>query len=146
MSEIFEKRKTWTPKDSTLKKAEGDHLRILLAEDNLPNQKATLQMLKRLGYHADLASNGLEVLQALERQPYDIILMDLKMPVMDGLEATLEICRRWPSARPRIIAITAYALAGDKERCLDAGMDDYISKPVQIEELRSVLGRYNKES
>jgi len=146
MSEIFEKRKTLVPKDSTLKKAEGDHLRILLAEDNLLNQKATLQMLKRLGYHADLASNGLEVLQALERQPYDIILMDLKMPVMDGLEATLEICRRWPSARPRIIAITAYALAGDKERCLDAGMDDYISKPVQIEELRSVLGRYNKES
>jgi CheY-like chemotaxis protein len=113
-------------------------LRILLAEDNAVNQMVAIQMLKRLGYSADVAGNGLEVLQALERQPYDVVLMDVQMPEMDGLVAAQEIRKRWPRG-PRIIAITAYALKGDRERCLAAGMDDYISKPIVIEELRRVL-------
>jgi signal transduction histidine kinase len=113
-------------------------LRILLAEDNAVNQKVALQMLKRLGYNADVAANGLEVLQALERQPYDVVLMDIQMPEMDGIDAAKRIRERWPNG-PKIIAITAYALEGDREKCFKAGMDDYIAKPIQIEELRSVL-------
>jgi len=115
-------------------------VRVLLAEDNPVNQKVTLKMLERLGYHADVASNGLEVLEALERQHYDIILMDIQMPEMDGLEATRAIRQRFPpEEQPKIIAITAYALAGDKERCLNAGMDGYISKPVRIEDLKELM-------
>jgi len=113
-------------------------LRILLAEDNAINQMVAIQMLKRLGYSADVAGNGLEVLQAIERQPYDVVLMDVQMPEMDGLVAAQEIRKLWPKG-PRIIAITAYALKGDRERCLAAGMDDYISKPIVIDELRRVL-------
>ncbi len=113
-------------------------LRILLAEDNAINQMVAIQMLKRLGYSADVAGNGLEVLQAIERQHYDVVLMDVQMPEMDGLVAAQEIRKLWPRG-PRIIAITAYALKGDRERCLAAGMDDYISKPIVIEELRRVL-------
>lgn len=120
---------------------EGDlssPLRILLAEDNEINQKVALKMQKIIGYRADIAANGLEVLQALKRQPYDVILMDVQMPEMDGITATKVIRKYWPNG-PKIIAITAYALERDRERCLDAGMDDYISKPVQLEELRSKL-------
>ena len=113
-------------------------LRILLAEDNTVNQKVALQMLKRLGYKADVAANGLEVLQALEREAYDLILMDVQMPEMDGIDAAQKIRIKWPNG-PKIIAITAYALDGDRERCLHAGMDDYISKPIQLDELRMVL-------
>jgi CheY-like chemotaxis protein len=113
-------------------------LRILLAEDNAVNQMVALQMLKRLGYSADVATNGLEVLQALERQQYDVVLMDIQMPEMDGIAAARKIRERWPKG-PKIIAITAYALEGDREKCLKAGMDNYIAKPIQIEELRSVL-------
>ena len=113
-------------------------LRILLAEDNVVNQKVARQMLKKIGYEADVAANGLEVLQALERQPYDVILMDVQMPEMDGIEAARRIRERWHNG-PKIIAITAYALEGDMDRCLNAGMDDYISKPIKIEELQSKL-------
>jgi PAS domain S-box-containing protein len=113
-------------------------LRILMAEDNPINQKVALQMLKKIGYEADMAANGIEVLQALERQPYDVILMDVQMPEMDGLDAAKKIRQRW-SDGPKIIAITAYALEGDKDRCLNAGMDDYISKPLKLEELRNKL-------
>jgi CheY-like chemotaxis protein len=114
-------------------------LRLLLAEDNVVNQKVTLRMLKKIGYRADVAANGLEVLRALERQSYDIILMDVQMPEMDGLEASRAI-RQLPLERqPKIIAITAYALEGDREKCLEAGMDDYVSKPVQMAELAEVL-------
>ena len=95
-------------------------------------------MLKRLGYNADVAANGLEVLQALERQAYDLVLMDVQMPEMDGIDAAQKIRIKWPNG-PKIIAITAYALDGDRERCLHAGMDDYISKPIQLDELRMVL-------
>jgi len=107
------------------------------------NQKVVVEMLKRLGYRTDVAANGFEVLQALERQQYDIILMDVRMPELSGLEATRQIRKLWPFSRqPKIIALTAYALAGDREKCLEAGMDDYVSKPVRIEELESTLRMY----
>jgi CheY-like chemotaxis protein len=118
-------------------------LRILLAEDNISNQKMTLLMLDRLGYRADSVANGQEALQALERQPYDVILMDVKMPVMNGLEATKAIRERWPKKGPKIIALTAYALPGDEKRCLAVGMDAYLSKPVKMYDLADVLNKYN---
>ncbi len=114
-------------------------LRILLAEDNTVNQKVALQILHRLGYRADVAANGLEVLTALEQQTYDLVLMDVQMPEMDGLAAAQQIGQRWPTQRPRIVAMTANAMQGDRERCLQAGMDDYISKPIRLEELTRVL-------
>ncbi len=114
-------------------------LDILLVEDNAVNQKVARLILKRLGYQADVVSNGRQVLQALEKKDYDVILMDVQMPEMDGLEATKAILKMKLNRRPKILAMTAYALEGDREKCLQAGMDGYISKPVQIEELRSVL-------
>jgi signal transduction histidine kinase/DNA-binding response OmpR family regulator len=115
-------------------------LRILLAEDNMINQKLALRLLERLGYRADMAANGLETLDALRRQTYDVVLMDVQMPEMDGLEATREICQEWPlQRRPRIIAMTANAMKEDREKCLVAGMDDYVSKPIRVEELVEAL-------
>ena len=115
-------------------------LRILLAEDNAVNQKLALRLLWQMGYRADLASNGLEAVQAVERQPYDLILMDVQMPELDGLDATRQICARWPApGRPRIIAMTAGAMQGDREACIEAGMDDYLSKPIRVEELVEAL-------
>ena len=123
-----------------------DHdLHILLAEDNSVNQMVTQRMLNKMGYRADLAANGIEVLQALERQSYDVILMDLFMPEMDGLEATRAILMKWPDERPRIIAMTASALKGDREMCMAAGMDAYLSKPVKIEDLKSALVSCSKQ-
>jgi signal transduction histidine kinase/DNA-binding response OmpR family regulator len=116
-------------------------LTILLAEDNVVNQKVAVRMLQRLGYEPDVAADGSEVLAALERQPYDVVLMDVQMPVMDGVEATAELIARWPEARPHIIAMTANALKGDRERYMAAGMDGYISKPVRLEELARVLSQ-----
>jgi signal transduction histidine kinase/DNA-binding response OmpR family regulator/HPt (histidine-containing phosphotransfer) domain-containing protein len=139
-------------------------LRILLAEDNRVNQQVALLTLKQLGYQADVVSNGREVLEALRCKPYDVVLMDVEMPQMDGLTATRLICQEWTadliledrgkesrvsqthaltpqpeSPRPRIIAMTAYAMAGDRQKCLEAGMDDYISKPIQEQELIRAL-------
>ncbi len=117
-------------------------LRILLAEDNAVNQKLALRLLSQMGYRADVAGNGLEAIQALERQTYDVILMDVQMPEMDGLEATRRICAQWPRhQRPQIIAMTANAMQGDREMCLAAGMDDYISKPVRPADLAAALER-----
>jgi CheY-like chemotaxis protein len=121
-------------------------LRILVAEDNLINQQVALSFLERLGYRADVAANGLEVLLSLRRQPYDAVLMDVQMPEMDGLEATRRIRQLSPTelaaaAQPRIIAMTANALREDRDVCLAAGMDDYISKPVQVEELVGALNK-----
>ena len=99
-------------------------------------------MLRKLGYKADTVANGIEALQALERQHYDVVFMDVEMPVMDGLEATRIIRQKWPDNGPKIMAVTAYALAGDKERFLEAGMDDYISKPVQKDVLAKMLAKY----
>jgi len=121
-------------------------LSILLAEDNLVNQMVTQKMLNKLGYRADVAANGIEVLQALERRHYDVVLMDVQMPEMDGLEATQAIRQRWPEGeRPSIIAMTASALKGDRDMCLAAGMDDYVSKPVKIEMLRAALVACGKD-
>ncbi len=120
--------------------AHENPLRILLAEDNVVNQKVALRLLERLGYRADVAANGWEVLDALHRQPYDVVLMDVQMPELDGLSATRRIRREWPVERqPRIIAMTANAMASDRDTCLAAGMDDYISKPVQREALINAL-------
>jgi len=115
-------------------------LRILLAEDNVVNQKLAMRILQQMGYRADLASNGIEAVESVERQTYDVVLMDVQMPEMDGLEAARQICARWePQARPRIVAMTANAMHGDREMCLAAGMDDYLTKPIRVERLVEAL-------
>jgi CheY-like chemotaxis protein/HPt (histidine-containing phosphotransfer) domain-containing protein len=117
-------------------------LRILLAEDNPVNQKLALRLLERLGYRADVAGNGLEAVEALRRQPYDVVLMDIQMPEMDGLEATRIVLQEWPrERRPRIVAMTANAMREDREACLAAGMNDYLSKPVHVEALVEALSK-----
>jgi len=118
-------------------------LRVLLCDDNLINQKVALRLLQQMGYKADVANNGLECLVALEKQPYDIIFMDVQMPEMDGLEATKKIREKQNSGNfpPKIaiVAMTANAMQGDREKCLGAGMDDYLAKPVRPEDIRKVL-------
>jgi CheY-like chemotaxis protein len=117
-------------------------LRILLVEDNVVNQKLALRLLSLMGYQADIASNGIEAIEAIERQRYDLVLMDVQMPEMDGIDATENIVQHVPpNDRPWIVAMSANAMDGDRERCLDAGMNDYISKPIHVEELvPAVLG------
>ncbi|MEO6244791.1 MAG: CHASE domain-containing protein [Opitutaceae bacterium] len=117
--------------------------RVLLAEDNIVNQKVALSMLAKLGYRADVAGNGTEAFEALRRQRYDLVLMDVQMPEMDGLEATRKIHMMWPQRkdRPWIIALTANAMLGDREMCLAAGMDDYLSKPIKTKELAAAFER-----
>jgi len=115
-------------------------LRILVAEDDAVNQLVSLRMLERLGYQADVVDDGLEALRALRRQPYDLVLMDVQMPEMDGVEATRVIQDEWPMAeRPYVIALTANALQGDREHYLELGMDGYLSKPLLMEPLVEVL-------
>jgi CheY-like chemotaxis protein len=129
-------------------------LRVLLCDDNLINQKVALRLLQQMGYKADVANNGLECLQALERQPYDMIFMDVQMPEMDGLEATRQIRERQKNpALPghfksfiAVVAMTANAMQGDREKCLAAGMDDYIAKPVRPEDLRVVVERWGSKA
>jgi CheY-like chemotaxis protein len=121
-------------------------LRILVAEDNAINQQVALSFLERLGYHADVAANGREVIQSLERQPYDLVLMDVQMPEMDGLEATryirgMSAAELAAEAQPRIVAMTASALREDRQACLAAGMEDYLSKPIQVKELVAALSK-----
>ncbi len=112
--------------------------RILMAEDNLINQRVGKLILLRAGFSIDLAADGVETLEAHKKQPYDLILMDCQMPVMDGFEASREI-RRLTLPQPAIVAVTANALVGERERCLRAGMDDYLSKPFQAEQLVAVV-------
>jgi CheY-like chemotaxis protein len=130
------------PTSSKLKLAEVHPLRILLAEDNVVNQKLALRLLEKMGYRADLASNGLEAVESVTRQTYDVVLMDVQMPELDGLEATRRIIRdKAPNQRPRIIAMTANAMQGDREMCLAAGMDDYVAKPIRVPILIEALMR-----
>jgi CheY-like chemotaxis protein len=117
-------------------------LRILLAEDNVVNQKLALRLLQQMGYRADLASNGIEAVESVQRQTYDVVLMDVQMPDMDGLEASRKINARWrQQERPRIIAMTANAMQGDRDMCLAAGMDDYLTKPIRVERLVEALNQ-----
>lgn len=125
--------------------AERNPMRILLADDHSHNQKLGQLILDRLGYKADVAGNGVEVIEALERQSYDLILMDVQMPEMDGLDATRVIRQRWPDARLYIIALTANAMRGDREACLAAGMDDYVSKPIEISALVDAITRSREQ-
>jgi CheY-like chemotaxis protein len=121
--------------------AQRHPLRILLAEDNVVNQKLALRFLQQMGYRADVASNGIEAVESVERQVYDVVLMDVQMPEMDGLEAARRICARWSAdERPRIVAMTANAMQGDREMCLAAGMDDYLTKPIRVDRLVAALG------
>jgi CheY-like chemotaxis protein len=113
-------------------------LRILLAEDNLVNQRVALKMLERFGQRADVASDGEQAVAATERTEYDLVLMDIQMPRVDGIEATRRILAR-RGRRPRIVAMTADAALGDRDRCLSAGMDDYLAKPVRLAQLAMVL-------
>lgn len=118
-------------------------LRILLAEDNLVNQKVALRMLQRLGYDADVVANGIEALQAVQSETYDVVFMDVQMPEMDGLEATRRIRHdNSITYRPYIIAMTAAAMQLDREKCLEAGMDDFVSKPTRLEDVSQALQRY----
>ncbi|HEX4948871.1 MAG TPA: response regulator [Blastocatellia bacterium] len=150
--ELFDEQQAAHPSEAANLPAEtklGERLplRLLLAEDNLVNQKVALRMLEKLGYRADVAANGLEVLTALGRQSYDIVLMDVHMPELDGLATTRQIHQtRSKDQRPVIIAMTANAMQGDREECLAAGMDDYVSKPVKIEELSRALATWGLKS
>ncbi len=127
-------------------------LRILLAEDNAVNQKLALRLLDQMGYRADVASNGLEAVESVQRQSYDLVLMDVQMPEMDGLDATRAIRKIQSLRQPRVVAMTANAMQGDREMCMAAGMDDYVSKPIRVQELvealsaRKVLGRASRRS
>jgi len=139
--------KDMAPKQATPAKAQLDPtmaarhpLRILLAEDNVVNQKLAMRILQQMGYRADLASNGIEAVESVGRQTYDVILMDVQMPEMDGLEASRRITAKWPpDERPRIVAMTANAMQGDREMCLAAGMDDYLTKPIRVDQLVDTL-------
>jgi CheY-like chemotaxis protein len=129
------------PPETARPMGERHPLRILLAEDNAVNQKLALRLLQQQGYTAQVAATGLQAVEALEASTFDLVLMDVQMPELDGLEATRRIRRRWPGpGGPRIVAMTANAMAGDRELCLAAGMDGYISKPIRVEELAEVLG------
>jgi signal transduction histidine kinase/DNA-binding response OmpR family regulator len=119
--------------------AQTHPLRILLAEDNQVNQKLALRILEQMGYRADVASNGIEAVESIERQIYDVILMDVQMPEMDGLDATRNIRKLTMVTQPHIIAMTANAMEGDREMCLAAGMSDYVSKPIRVNELVEAL-------
>ncbi|MBT2325571.1 response regulator [Variovorax paradoxus] len=115
-------------------------LRILLAEDNAVNQKLAMRLLQQMGYRADLASNGIEAVESVQRQAYDVVLMDVQMPELDGLDATRQICKLMePPERPRIVAMTANAMQGDQEMCIAAGMDDYLTKPIRVDRLVDAL-------
>jgi CheY-like chemotaxis protein len=116
-------------------------LRVLLAEDNAVNQKLALRLLERMGLRADVVGDGAAAIAAVEGGAYDVVLMDVQMPEVDGLEATRQIRARFPDRPIRIVGLTANAMAGDREACLAAGMDDYVSKPIRPDELETAIAR-----
>jgi len=136
--------KTKSDKPNFINMGKDHPLRILIAEDNVINQKVASRLLEKLGYQADVVANGLEALEAVARQPYDVIFMDLQMPEMDGLQASKEINRLYPDKRPRIVALTANAMKEDMERCFAAGMDDFVSKPVKPKEIAEALRKCSR--
>ncbi|MBW4665068.1 MAG: response regulator [Chroococcus sp. CMT-3BRIN-NPC107] len=150
LNQIFSKKTVPLPNLPTKQNKISDRLtisplQILLAEDNIVNQKVALHLLQQIGYTADVANDGLEVIAALKNRPYDVVLMDVQMPKMDGLEATRQIVASNP-IRPRIIAMTANAMQGDREECLNAGMDDYLSKPIRLKTLATALNQCKKSN
>jgi CheY-like chemotaxis protein len=136
----------WTPRDAADASTSGTaELRLLVAEDNPVNRRLALALLGSLGYHADVVESGQEVIDALERRVYDVVLMDVQMPVLDGIEATRRIRGHSPpGAGPTIIAMTANAMQGDRDACLAAGMNDYLPKPIRIDELSRALARCHR--
>jgi len=124
------------------------HAKILLAEDNLVNQKVAMHLLGKLGHKVSLVENGLQAVAAIEKDEYDLVLMDVQMPEMGGFEATAKIrqMEQKLGKHTPIIAMTAHALHGDREKCIDAGMDDYVSKPIQLKHLQATLDKYISES
>ena len=114
-------------------------LRVLLAEDNAVNRKLALRLLSNMGYSAEVAGDGLQAIAALENSDFDVVLMDVQMPELDGLEATRRIRARWPERPVHIVAMTANAMAGDRDLCIAAGMNDYVSKPIRLPELAAAL-------
>jgi signal transduction histidine kinase/DNA-binding response OmpR family regulator/HPt (histidine-containing phosphotransfer) domain-containing protein len=137
------RRDTTGPRGTTTDPSRLRPLRILIAEDSPMNQRVALLLLGKFGYTADVVGNGAEALEAIERRAYDVVLMDVQMPVMDGLEAATRLCKRVPAReeRPTLVAVTAHAMRGDRERCIEAGMDDYLTKPLRPNELFEVLAR-----
>ncbi len=123
----------------------GKYLNILIAEDNSVSQMIAIRMLKKLGIRARAASNGIEAIQALERQSYDIVLMDIEMPEMDGIEATRIIRDRWPEG-PKVIVTTDCASSPYRELCLNAGASEFLNKPIKLKELTSVIKRNMSEN
>jgi len=130
--------------DATSRPSSGPRARILVAEDNVVNQRVAVRLLETLGCAVDIAASGVEAIKMLEAGTYDLVLMDCQMPEMDGYEATREIRRREARAggRTKIVAMTAHALAGDREKCVDAGMDDFVTKPVRRDTLADVIDRH----
>jgi CheY-like chemotaxis protein len=128
--------------DGTRERAES--LRVLLAEDNAVNRKVATRLLEKRGHHVVVTSNGKEALAALQKDTYDLVLMDVQMPEMDGLEATraIRVLEQGTGFHQQVIALTAYAMSGDRERCLEAGMDGYLTKPLRPQELDQLLASY----
>ncbi|KAA3609552.1 MAG: response regulator [Planctomycetota bacterium] len=148
LTEICEAGTRYSPRQEQAPQTEKHSLRVLLAEDNKVNQKVAKRMLERWGHQVELADNGAIALEAAQKRRFDLILMDVQMPVMDGYEATRRIrtLANGGNRRVPIIAMTAHAMSGDRDRCLAAGMDDYLTKPFRPEELQSVLIRSKQQS
>jgi PAS domain S-box-containing protein len=145
LSGKYDESKPKAKKAVTFVKPETKHnLNILLAEDNVVNQKLATLTLKNLGYEIDVVANGLEAVDSVTRQNYDVVFMDVQMPEMDGIEATHHIIKKMGRNRPKIVAMTANAMEGDRERFLGEGMDDYISKPISVDAIKQVLLRVVK--
>ena len=135
------------PESNTIKTAESTsdvkrQVRILMAEDNLINQKLTALLFKKLNYEVDMVDNGSEAVEAVTQGNYDLVLMDIQMPVMDGMEATEEIQQAMGDKSPAIVALTANAMDGDREKYLNAGMDSYIPKPITLDDLKNCIAQF----